>query len=146
PVASLRRAIAEIEPGVPLDNVRTLDSWISRALDTRRITEVLLGGFALLAALLAAVGIYGVMSLYVTTRHREFGIRLAIGAEPTNLVRLVMEEGLTLAACGVGLGLIGALAATRFVRTLLYDVSATDPVVYLTLATGLLAVAVASCY
>jgi putative ABC transport system permease protein len=76
-IASVRHTIAAIEPGVPLDNVRALSDWVGRSLDTRRITELLLVGFALLAALLAGVGIYGVMSLYVTDRHREFGVRLA---------------------------------------------------------------------
>ncbi|MDB4877927.1 MAG: permease [Gemmatimonadetes bacterium] len=145
-ITEIRRTIAELEPGVPLDNIRSLDDWIGRALDTRRITELLLVGFALLAVLLAGVGIYGVMSLYVTNRYREFGIRLAIGAEPRTLVQLVLGEGLVLAVTGVGLGVGGALLATRWLRAILFDVSTTDPVVYTTLAVGLLTVAAASCY
>jgi predicted permease len=146
PIASMRRVMAELEPGVPLDNVRPLDSWVGRSLDTRRVTEVLLVGFALVALLLASVGIYGVMSLYVTNRYREFGIRLAVGAEPGALVRLVLREGLAIAVAGVVLGLGGALLATRWVRALLYDVSATDPGVYTVLSVVLLAVATLACF
>jgi putative ABC transport system permease protein len=126
--------------------VRPLDSWISRALDTRRITELLLGGFALLATLLASIGIYGVMSLYVTSRYREFGVRLAIGADPAALVGLVLREGLVVALVGVSIGIVGAFGATRWVRALLYDVNATDPLVFSSLSIALLAVAALACY
>ena len=145
-LAGVRRAIQEVEPGIPLDNIRPLDTWISNALDTRRITEILLVGFAILAALLASVGIYGVMSLYVANRGHEFGVRLAIGGQPGHLLSLVMREGLRLAVAGVAVGLLGAAAATRWLATLLYQVSATDPVVYASLAVGLLAVTALSCY
>jgi predicted permease len=145
-LTAVRAAIHELEPGIPLDNVRPLDSWISRALDTRRITELLLGGFALLATLLASIGIYGVMSLYVTSRYREFGVRLAIGADPAALVGLVLREGLVVALVGVSIGIVGAFGATRWVRALLYDVNATDPLVFSSLSIALLAVAALACY
>ncbi len=145
-IAAVRRTVAAIEPGIPLDNVRTLDDWVGRSLDTRRITELLLMAFALLAAVLASVGIYGVMSLYVTTRHREFGVRLAVGAQPGGLVRMVLGEGMTLAAGGVAAGTLAALLTTRWLGSLLYGVSPTDPVVYATLAGALLALAAASVY
>jgi len=144
-LASIRRTIAQIEPGVPLDNVRPLTSWIDRTLDTRRLTEAVLAGFALLAFTLAAVGVYGVMSLYVGNRYREFGIRLAIGAAPANVVALVLREGLTLVLIGLALGLIAAVGATHGLRTLLYGVSATDPAVYATISIALAVVAVAAC-
>lgn len=145
-IAAVRRAVAEVEPGIPLDNVRPLELWISRALDTRRMTEILLIGFGMLAALLASVGIFGVMSLYVTNRYREFGIRLAVGAEPRNLVRLVLREGATLTVAGLVIGIGGALLATRWIGTLLYEVSPTDPIVFALLPLALGSVAVASCY
>ena len=145
-LTSVRRAIAAADPGIPLDNVRPLASWISRTLDTRRITEVLLVGFAALAAVLAAVGIYGVMALWVTNRYREFGIRLAIGAEPGNLLWLVLGQGMTLAGAGVVLGVGGAAFATRWLRSLLYAVSATDPAVYAGIAVSLAAIAFVSCW
>jgi len=145
-IAAVRRAIAQVEPGIPLDNVRPLGSWISRALDTRRMTELLLIGFGMLAVLLASVGIFGVMSLYVTNRYREFGIRLAVGAEPRNLVRLVLREGATLTIAGLVIGICGALPATKWLGTLLYDVSPTDPIVFVLLPLALGSIAVASCY
>ncbi|HVX38448.1 MAG TPA: FtsX-like permease family protein, partial [Gemmatimonadaceae bacterium] len=98
-----------------------------------------------LAVLLATVGIYGVMSLYVANRTREFGIRLAVGAEPARVVRLVLAEGFALAAGGAVLGIAGALLATRWLGSLLYEVSSHDPVVYTVLPVALIAVAVASC-
>ena len=145
-LASVRRILTEMEPGAPIASVKPLTEVVSTGLGDRRLTEMLLAGFALLAVTLAAVGIYGVMSLYVANRKREFGIRLAVGAEPGTLVRLVMIEGLALAAMGVAFGLVGGLGAARWLRTLLYEVSPTDPVVFATLAVGLLAVALASCY
>jgi ABC-type antimicrobial peptide transport system permease subunit len=123
-----------------------LSDAVSQALANRRMTEILLTSFALLALLLAAVGIYGVMILYVTSRVREFGIRIAVGAEPSRVVRLVLREGLLLGVVGVAVGVAGALVATRWLAALLYQVSPTDPIVFVSLAAGLLVVAVASCY
>lgn len=145
-LAEVRRAVSEFEPGAPLADVRVLSDLVSQALANRRMTEILLGAFAVLALMLAVVGIYGVMILYVTSRLREFGIRIAIGAEPLRVVRSVLREGLILGFAGVVLGVAGALVATRWLGSLLYQVSPTDPVVFGGLATGLLGVAVASCY
>jgi ABC-type antimicrobial peptide transport system permease subunit len=131
---------------VPLDKVRSLDDLIRSTLSDRRLMETLLGAFAVLALTLATVGIYGVMSLFVTNRQREFGIRLAVGAEPASLVRLVLRQGFVLAASGVLLGILGALIATRSMRVLLYDVSPTDPLVFTALPLALLFVAMASCW
>lgn len=144
-IASVRHAIASVEPAAPLD-VRPLSDAVSQALDSRRLTEILLGGFAALALLLAAVGIYGVMSLYVAHRQREFGIRLAIGAAPARVQRLVLGEGLALAIVGVVIGTAVAGFATRWLRSILFEVSPTDPLVYSLLALLLLAVAFLSCY
>ena len=99
-LAEVRRTIGELEPGAPLANVRVLSDAVAQALANRRMTEILLTGFALLALLLAVVGIYGVMILYVTSRTREFGIRIAVGAEPSRVVRLVLREGLVSRRCG----------------------------------------------
>jgi len=145
-IPSVRRAVAESEPGIPLDDAKTLNSIIDQTYATRRLTKLLLGGFALVALLLAAVGIYGVMSLHVANRSREFGIRLAIGAEPRTLVRLVLGEGALLAGLGVVLGIAGALAVTRSLASLLYDVSPTDPLVLLGLPLLLAGIALAACY
>jgi ABC-type antimicrobial peptide transport system permease subunit len=145
-IPGVRRAVVDIEPSIPLDEVRTLSSIIDQTFATRRLTKILLGGFALVGLILAAVGIYGVMSLHVANRGREFGIRLAIGADPRALVRLVLGEGAVLAALGVVLGIAGAIGATHWLTSLLYDVSPTDPVVLVTLPLALAAIALAACY
>jgi predicted permease len=143
---SVRSVIAALEPSIPPDGVRALTSVVGESFATRRLTELLLASFAAIAVVLAGVGIYGVMSLSVANRQREFGVRLAVGADPAALVRLVLHEGAALAALGVGIGVIGALVATRFMTSLLYAVSPTDPVIFLSLTVLLGAIAVGSCY
>ena len=143
---SVRSVLAAIEPGMPLDGVRTLSSVVGDSLATKRLAEVLLLGFAAVAVLLAAVGIYGVMSLSVANRSREFGVRLAVGAEPATLISLVLREGAALAVIGVGIGIVGALAATRWMASLLFEVSPTDPVVFASLSLLLGGIAVGACY
>ena len=145
-VAELRGVIQELQPATPITGVRSLDGAIQQALGTRRLTELLLLGFALVAAALAAVGVYGVLALYVANRGREFGIRLAIGARPATLVRLVLRQGVVLAATGLLLGVAVGLAVTRSLGTLLYDVSPTDPIVFASIAVGLFAVAALACF
>jgi predicted permease len=145
-VRSARSTLSRLDSSIPLDGVRTLASVVGDSLATKRLTEILLAAFAAVAVLLAAVGIYGVMSLSVANRRREFGVRLAVGAEPRALVRLVLQEGAVVAAAGVGIGVIGALVATRWMASLLYDVSPTDPIVFVSLSALLGAIAVASCF
>src|SRR6185437_7988513 len=130
PIKSATSVIHQLEPGIPLDDVRPLGAFVRRALDTRRLTETLLGAFAIIAALLAAVGIYGVISLYVTHRTREFGIRMAVGADAGRVVRLVLGEGVVLAIGGALTGVAGAFVASRWLGSLLYEVSAHDPVAF----------------
>jgi predicted permease len=145
-VASVRRAVAEVEPSIPLDDVKSLSTIIDQTFATRRLTKLLLGGFALIGVILAAVGIYGVMSLHVANRAREFGIRLAIGADPKAVVKLVLREGAVLAALGVVLGVGGAILLTRWIVSLLYDVSPTDPLVLVSLPLMLAGIALLACY
>lgn len=145
-IPGVRNALARVEPSMPLDEVRSVSSFVDQSLAARRLTKILLGGFAMLAVLLAAVGIHGVMSLYVSNRRREFGVRLAVGATPGELLRLVLREGATLASVGVAVGTIGALVAGRWIQSLLYDVSAADPAVLLGLPALLIAIALVSCY
>src|SRR5262249_6191848 len=108
--------------------------------------RLLLSGFALVALLLAIVGIYGVMSLQVANRRREFGIRLAVGAEPSRLMRLVLRESALLAAAGVGAGVLGATVVPRWMQSLCDDVSVTDPLVFALLPRALASVALGACY
>jgi predicted permease len=145
-ITTARRAITEIEPSIPLDDVKPFTTIIDQTFATRRLTKLLLGGFALVGVILAAVGIYGVMSLHVASRAREFGIRLAIGAEPRAVIRLVLGEGAMLAAAGVAIGIGGAFLLTRWIASLLYDVSPTDPVVLISLPLMLAGIALAACY
>jgi putative ABC transport system permease protein len=145
-VRAARSTVSRLDSSIPLDGVRTLASVVGDSLATKRLTEILLAAFAGVAVLLASVGIYGVMSLSVANRRREFGVRLAVGAEPGALVRLVLREGAAVAAIGVGVGVIGALVATRWMASLLYDVSPTDPIVFISLSTLLGVIAVASCF
>lgn len=145
-VSAVKRVVSELDSGVPLDNAHPLAAAISQSLQERRVTEILLAGFAAAALVLAACGLYGVMSLYVVNRYREFGIRAAIGAEPGALVKLVLREGVGLAAVGIVLGGLGSLLATSWLRSLLYEVQPHDPTVLLVLSVGLLGVAGVSCY
>lgn len=144
-IPAVRREMGQIDPLIPIESVRTLSSVVDESFATRRLTKILLGGFSVLALVLAAVGIYGVMSLHVANRNREFGIRLATGADPGALIRLVLREGAVLAMLGVGLGILGALGATRWIQTLLFNVSPTDPTVYGLLSLLLAGVAIGSC-
>ena len=125
-VAEIRRAMKAIDPGVPLYEVRTMREAVDESLGTRRLTNVLLGGFSLTALILAAVGIYGVMSLGVNGRLREFGIRLALGAKPGTVRGLVLRQAAWLSLGGVVIGLAGALATTRYLRALLFGVGPLD--------------------
>jgi ABC-type antimicrobial peptide transport system permease subunit len=106
----------------------------------------LLGAFAVLALVLSSVGIYGVISYLVARRTQEIGIRMALGADRLKVLRLVLRNGMRLAALGVAIGLAGALALTRLMANMLYGVSATDPVTFIGLAALLLLVALAACY
>ena len=145
-IATTRRVVSTIDPGVPLDTPHRIAASIADSLTTRRITELLLAGFAALAMLLAGCGLYGVMSLYVANRRREFGIRAAIGARPGALVQVVMSEALALVTAGASVGLIASLLIGRSLQSLLFEVAPTDATVYAGVATLLVAVATVACY
>lgn len=127
-LAALRTAVREVDPDQPVFAVRTLTDLMSSSLTTRRSNTTLITAFGALALLLAVVGVYGVVAYGVTLRTRELGIRAALGARRTDLVRLVLGEGMWLAAIGVSIGLIGTLALSRVLQSLLYGVGASDPV------------------
>ncbi|MFI5230469.1 MAG: ADOP family duplicated permease [Gemmatimonadales bacterium] len=138
----VRHAVHGVAPQLPMFDMQTMDARAAGATAQARFRALLLALFAATALALAAVGIYGVMSLSVTSRWRELGIRAALGADRARMLRLVVGEGLSLVAVGAAIGLIGALAATRVLSAFLFGVSADDPVTY-TLVTLLLVVAAA---
>lgn len=144
--AALRSAVREIDPNQPVVKIRTMEENMASSVTEPRFRTWLIGIFAGLALVLAAVGIYAVMSYSVNQRTNEIGIRVTLGAQPNDVFRIVVGEGLRLALLGVGVGLIGALAATRVLRTFLYGVSAIDPVTFGVTAALLTFVAVAACY
>ena len=123
-----------------------MDDLRASALQSDRFNLWLLGSFALLALLLAALGIYGVMSYAVTRRTQEIGIRMALGAQTLDVLRLVVKNGMTLSLIGVAIGLAGALALTRVMESLLFEVTPTDAMTYAIVSVGLLLVALLACY
>jgi predicted permease len=144
--SAIKGEVQKLNPNLPLYLVRPLAELMEQSLDSPRLTNLLLTSFALFAALLAAIGIYGVMSLNVASRTKEFGIRLALGAAPRDLMRSVLTQASKLVAIGIIVGVAGALALTQTITSLLFEVSATDPIVFLSVALMLALVALAACY
>jgi putative ABC transport system permease protein len=142
----VRREVHAVDPNEPVFAVRTMDAVIASALAQRRFTMLLLGFFAVTALLLSAIGIYGVMAFVVTQRTHEFGIRMALGARRSEVVRLVLAQGVRLAAAGVVLGVAGAAVTARAIGALLYGVDARDPATFALLSAALTLAALAACY
>ena len=128
--ADVRRAIHEVAPPFPVYDMQTMSARAANATAQARFSAVLLGLFAATALSLAVVGIYGVMSLAVTARTREIGIRIALGADQRRVQRLVVGEGLALVVAGAVIGFAGALACTRVLQSMLFDLTPSDPVTY----------------
>jgi len=144
--SGVQNAVWSVNKDVPLSNLRTMQRVIAGSVVRRRFTTLLLAIFAGLAMLLAAVGLYGVMSYTVSQRTREIGIRMALGAQKADVVKLVVRQGMSLVALGVVLGIVAAAAATRLMSGLLFGVSATDPAVFVGIAALLASVALAANY
>ncbi len=130
----------------PVSQVRTLDELLDASLVSRRFLMALVGGFALLAMLLCAVGVYGVIAFSTSQRTREIGIRVALGAQPSDVRRLVLRQGLHLALAGIVLGLLAAAPVARLMGSLLYGVGPHDPVTLASISGILLAVAAVASY
>jgi predicted permease len=145
-VAASRAIIHAADPGIPVQNVRTLDDVLSVAVAPARWSTTLVGVFACVAFVIAVLGVFGVLSFIVTQRTRELGIRIALGASSTAVQRLVVGRGLLLVTAGLGIGLLGAMWLTRFMGTLLYGVTPTDPITYAGVAAVLLAAATVASY
>jgi putative ABC transport system permease protein len=144
--SAVRGAIAEIDAAQPIYDLQTLDDLVAKSLGQRRFTLALMLLFGVIALLLSAVGIYGVMAFAVTQRTQEIGVRMALGARATDVVKLIVGSGMSLAAIGVGIGLAGAFAITRLMASLLFGVSPTDIATFGLVSVGLLMVAFLACY
>jgi predicted permease len=127
-IAAARGEVQTLDPRLPVFDVKTLDQHVSVSLFPLRVGAVILGAFGALALALAVIGLYGIMAYSVSQRTREIGIRIALGARPRDVLELVAGHGLLLTLAGIAVGLIVAVASTRFMSSLLYGISATDPV------------------
>jgi predicted permease len=145
-IGALRHEVQSLDSSLPLYNVETLTEHMRVPLFPARMGATVLGSFGALALVLAAIGIYGVMSYVVAGRTREIGLRMALGARQGNVLRLIVHQGMLLAVIGLGVGLVVAFAAARLLTSLLYGVSAADPLTFVGIALLLCAVAALACY
>jgi putative ABC transport system permease protein len=143
---AVRQQTLAVDPNLPVYEVMTMEQRLSDSVSSRRFNLLLLGAFALLALTLAAVGVYGVISYAVTRRTHEIGVRMALGARAADVLRLFVRQGMSLVAVGASIGLLVALALTRVMKSLLFGVSATDPLTFAGVASLLALVALAACY
>jgi putative ABC transport system permease protein len=145
-VAALRREVALLDPEQAVADIRPLTAIVDASMSQQEFTSGLFGVFAVLATTLAVVGLYGVMTLFVGERRREFGIRMALGARPADLVQLVMTEAVWMVGIGAAAGILGALALRRAVSNLLFGITASDVTTYAVSTAIVCAVGVIACY
>jgi putative ABC transport system permease protein len=142
---SVREAIRSVDKAVPNYNLKTMDDVISNSAAPRRVPMLLLSAFAGVAMLLAMLGIYGVTSYYVTQRTHEIGVRMALGAQISDVMKLVLSRAMALAASGIAMGVGGAVALTRYLTTLLFGVKPIDVITFVGVALILALVVLAAC-
>ncbi len=145
-VPAIRKKIKALDPDLPMANVNTMEQWLTTSAAQPRLTSILLSTFAGVALLIAAIGIYAVLTYSVNQRTREIGIRMALGATPRRVLKLIVSEGMRVVLLGLVIGLAGGLALGRTVQSLVYDVGVRDPKVYFVVAASLTAVALAACF
>ncbi|HKV29316.1 MAG TPA: ABC transporter permease [Candidatus Acidoferrales bacterium] len=145
-VEEVKKQVWSLDSQIPVSKVQSMDDLLAVSLAEQRFNMILLGAFAGLALVLAAVGIYGVMAYTVSQRTHEIGIRMALGAQQSDVMQQVMKQGTTLALAGIVIGLLGATAVTRLMASLLFDVKPTDPLTFASVAIVLAIVALAACY
>jgi putative ABC transport system permease protein len=145
-IAEVKEQVWAIDNQIPVSQIRSMEDWMSVSLARQRFNMMLLGLFAALAMLLAAVGIYGTMAYRVSQRSNEIGIHMALGAQRTDVLKLVLGDGARLAFAGIVAGIVGAVAVTRVMASLLFDVTPTDPSTFILTTLLLAAVALAACY
>jgi len=142
----VRREVESVNPNVPVHSISSMDQIIARSVADRRFALELLGVFAMVALLLAAVGIYGVMSYSFSQRTHEVGIRIALGAQRLDILRMALGEGMRIVVIGLAAGLVGAVMMTRFFRSMLFGVAPTDPTTFVLVSAILAGVALFACY
>ena len=145
-VPAVRSAVSHLDNNLPLFSIDTQTEKIERSLFQERLIARLSTFFGGLSLLLACIGLYGLLSYEVTRRTREIGVRMALGARPADILRFIVRQGIALSAAGAVLGMFGALAATRYLASLLYGVRPDDPLTFVAVATLLGVVALAACY
>ncbi len=144
--AAIKREVVALDPRLALSAFSSMEEITARSIAEQRFSMLLLGLFAVLGMLLASIGIYGVMSYYLAQRTNEIGIRIALGAQSRDVIRLILQRGLTLALAGAAIGLAGAFALTRLLKGFLFNVSATDPATFAGVASLLIVVALTACW
>jgi putative ABC transport system permease protein len=144
-LATVRQKVHDLDPSLPISSVRTMDEWVSSNAAQPRLNAILLAVFAAVAMLIAAIGIYGVLAYSVNQRTREIGLRMALGSPRGQVLRLIVREGMTVGAIGIGAGLAGSLALSRVLGSLLFEIPVRDPLTYVAVAAALAVVALAAC-
>jgi predicted lysophospholipase L1 biosynthesis ABC-type transport system permease subunit len=145
-IAPVRSAVQGLDPSLPLYDVKTMTEHMKLSLFPARVAATVLGGFGLVALTLAAIGIYGVTSYSVSQRTREIGIRMALGAQRRDVLRLIVMNGAKLASVGVALGLLGAIALTKVISSLLFGITPMYVITFAVVAIGLTVVSLVACY
>jgi ABC-type antimicrobial peptide transport system permease subunit len=141
----VQRQVAALDPGLPVDDILTMQQILGKATASQSFSATLLLAFAILSLLLAAIGLYGVLSYLVSQRVTEIGIRIALGAQRAQVLRLVVLDGLSPVLLGLLVGLAGGATAARFIKTILYGTSPLDPIVFATMVGTLLLTAIVAC-
>ena len=143
---AVRAELDQLDKDLPIENVRMMTQLVESSVAQRKLSVRLLGGFASVALLLAAIGLYGVLAYTVTQRTREIGIRAALGAQRSDVIGLVLRQGMKLAGLGILIGLAGAFVLTNFIRSLLFGVAPTDPLTFAVIPVLLATVALLACW
>lgn len=144
--ADARQIVESIDPDQPVTEVRAMDVYFAAGLSLRRLSMLLVLIFAAVATVLAGIGIYGVMAYSVTQRSHEIGIRMALGANPADVQRMIVGDGMRLAGAGLAIGLMASLVVMHYLQSQLYGVKSTDPLTFFSVPIGLALVVLAACY